>query len=140
MGFLSKLFKKPTGNVISATAESIGNLAKDIRTAITGDIPPEKRAELYGKILDITYELTKVQSNVVIAEIQGQSWLQRNWRPILMFLCIIIIGWNYIIVPIIGHGLKPMVLPKELWTLLTIGVGGYVGGRTVEKIVANSKK
>jgi len=139
MGFLKKIFGNSAGNAVSATAESIGNLAKDIRTAITGDIPPEKRADLYSKILDITSELAKLQSNVVIAEIQGQSWIQRAWRPVLMWVCIFIIAWNYIINPILGFN-KAIDMPPELWKLLFIGVGGYITLRSGEKIINNLRK
>ena len=135
MGFLSKLFKKPAATAVSTTLDSIGNLAKDIRQAITNDIPADKRADLYSKILDIQLELAIMQSNVIIAEVQGKSWLQRNWRPILMLIVIFIISWNYILAPIFH--LTSLPLPKELWTLLTIGVGGYVTGRSAEKIISN---
>ena len=137
MGFLSKIFHKRTSTAISTTVDSIGNLAKDIRTAITGDIPPEKRAELYSKILDVTIELSKTQSNIIMTEMNG-NWMQRSWRPILMFICIIIIAWNYMIVPVAG--LPPMVLPKELWTLLTVGTGGYIALRSGEKIANNLRR
>lgn len=139
MGFLSKLFGRASSTTVATTADSIGNLAKDMRTAITGDIPPAQRAELYGKILDITSKVTELQSNVIITEMGG-SWLQRNWRPLLMLICIIIIAWNYMFVPVIGHNLRQMILPKQLWNLLTIGVSGYIVGRSGEKIVEKFKK
>ena len=31
-------------------------------------------------------------------------------------------------------------LPPELWTLLTVGVGGYTIGRLAEKVAGNLKK
>ena len=137
MGFFKKLFGKTINKTSTNAIDSIGNLAKDIRLAIKNDIPADKRAELYGKILDVTIELAKIQSNVVVTEMQG-NWLQRSWRPILMLLCIIIIAWNYMFVPIFH--LPQMILPKELWTLLTIGVSGYIVGRSGEKIINNIKK
>ena len=94
MGFFKKLFGKTINKTSTNAIDSIGNLAKDIRLAIKNDMPADKRAELYGKILDVTIELAKIQSNVVNTEMQG-NWLQRSWRPILMLLCIIIIAWNY---------------------------------------------
>ena len=137
MGFFKKLFGKTINKTSTNAIDSIGNLAKDIRLAIKNDMPADKRAELYGKILDVTIELAKIQSNVVNTEMQG-NWLQRSWRPILMLLCIIIIAWNYMFVPIFH--LPQMILPKELWTLLTIGVSGYIVGRSGEKIINNIKK
>jgi len=133
MGFLKRLFAKKAGTGVSNVLDSVGNLATDIRSAITGDMPPEVKANLYGKILDITLEVTKMQSNVIVAEAQGASWIQRNWRPVTMltFLILIVLAALRVI------DLSLMQVPKPMWTLLTVGIGGYIGGRTVEKAVLN---
>jgi hypothetical protein len=31
-----------------------------------------------------------------------------------------------------------LAIPEGMWTLLTVGIGGYIGGRTVEKVLKNS--
>ena len=33
-----------------------------------------------------------------------------------------------------------MAIPDQVWTLLTIGIGGYVGGRSIEKAATNVAK
>ena len=57
-----------------------------------------------------------------------------------------IVSWNFLLAPLIELGVLlytgnqiPLVipLPGELWTLLTVGVGGYVVGRSVEKTGKN---
>lgn len=77
-------------------------------------------------------------TKIILAEAQGESWLQRNWRPLLMLAVVAIIVNNYILVPwliVFGVDNAPVLeLPGELWSLLTIGVGGYVVGRSVEKV------
>lgn len=82
-------------------------------------------------------ELTKTQADVLLAEINGKSAMQRNWRPTLMYVCIGIIANNFLFAPymqaIFGWSVM-LVLPTELWALMTLGVGGYIGGRTFEKI------
>ena len=83
MGILGSLFKTG-GDTIKGTLEGAGTLAKDIRTAITNEVPAEKRAELEAKALQMESEVKKAQSEVIIAEAKGDSWLQRNWRPIVM--------------------------------------------------------
>jgi len=74
--------------------------------------------------------------SIILAEAQGESWLQRNWRPLLMLTCITIIANNFVLYPylraIFGWGVA-LELPEALWELLKIGVGGYVVGRSVEK-------
>ncbi len=136
--FLRKLFGKVTAPAASTVLDSVGELAKDIRTAITGDIPPEKRASLYEKILDITLEITKVRANIITTEAQG-NWMQRSWRPVLMWVCIFIVAWNYIINPLAGLN-RALNLPDKLWNLLILGVGGYIAGRSGEKIVDTLRK
>ena len=42
MGFLANLFTKGAGDAVKGTLEGAGSLAKDLRSAITGQISPEK--------------------------------------------------------------------------------------------------
>ncbi|MBI1910691.1 MAG: hypothetical protein HYS21_01680 [Deltaproteobacteria bacterium] len=76
-------------------------------------------------------------ADVSVAEAQGQSWLQQNWRPLLMLTIIIIVANNYILYPclsIFTDKVRVLDLPDRLWQLMEIGVGGYIMGRTVEKV------
>jgi len=132
MGLFAGLFK-PKADTIKGTVEGIGGLAKDLRTAITGDIPPALRAELLGKVLDIINSISQIQSNIIIAEAQGKSWLQRTWRPITMMTFLVLVVLD-------SFGVLPFRLAKESWTLLQIGLGGYVVGRSAEKVVGLLKK
>ncbi|MCX7871631.1 MAG: holin family protein, partial [bacterium] len=40
--------------------------------------------ELAGKIIELEGKVVESQAEVLKAEAQGNSWLQRNWRPITM--------------------------------------------------------
>ena len=126
MGFWSNLFK-PGGDTIKGTLEGAGTLAKDIRTAITGEVSPEKKAELEAKLLSLQSEILKAQAGVVMAEANGQSWLQRSWRPITMLTFLILVVLD-------SFGVLPFRLAKEAWGLLKIGLGGYVIGRSAETV------
>ena len=86
--------------------------------------------------------LQKAAENVK-AEIQGESWLQRNWRPLLMLSIVAILVNNYLLFPYLNLFTdKALILdlPHDLFTLLTTGVGGYVVGRSVEKGIREWKK
>ncbi len=88
---------------------------------------------------EIENALITAQSQVIIAEAKG-GWLQRSWRPLLMLTAIIIIFNNYVILPYaraFGLDLPLLELPAGLWALLTTGVGGYVVGRSAEKMLPN---
>jgi len=78
-------------------------------------------------------EMKELQAaaDIIVAEAQGESWLQRNWRPLLMVMFGVIIANNYILVPIFNTPAAD--IPPDMWDLLKLGVGGYVVGRTVEK-------
>lgn len=74
------------------------------------------------------------------AEAKSQSWLTAAWRPLLMMVVISIIAINYLVLPIIAIGYPEVMdnvleLPDQLWNLLTLGVSGYVVGRSGEKMV-----
>jgi len=80
--------------------------------------------------------LVQEQASIIKAEATGHSWLQRNWRPLLMLIIIVIIANNYIFFPYASMFTDKAVileLPDHLWGLIKIGVGGYVVGRSGEK-------
>jgi len=94
-------------------------------------------------ILKYQTELLKAQAKIVEAEAGGESWLQRNWRPLLMVSITAILINNFILFPYLSLFTEKVVmleLPNGLWTLLTAGVTGYVVGRSAEKTVKNLKK
>ena len=113
--------------------DGIGGLATDIREAIKGkEIDP-------NKLIDTYIEIEKLKAGVIEAEMSG-NWLQRSWRPILMMSLVVIVVNNYILFPYFPETLTMLDLPDELWNLLTIGVGGYVAWRSIEKAVKIYKK
>jgi hypothetical protein len=81
------------------------------------------------KILDYEAQLLEKRSDIVKAEATGQSWLQRSWRPITMLTFLVLVVCN-------SFGLLVTPLADEAWTLLQIGLGGYVVGRSAEKVVS----
>lgn len=91
---------------------------------------------LQQKILDGQAKEIEAAASIIVAEAQGESWLQRNWRPMLMCLFGLIVANNYIVGPYLALFAGPSLildLPPDMWDLLKIGVGGYVVGRSVEK-------
>jgi len=73
-------------------------------------------------------ELLKAKSTIITAEAQGDSFLQRNWRPITMLTFLVLVVFD-------SFGWLPNRLAAEAWMLLQIGLGGYVVGRSAEKLV-----
>jgi hypothetical protein len=92
--------------------------------------------QLNVKMLEYEAQIAQYQSQVIIAEAKGESWLQRNWRPSLMAVFGVIVANNYILAPYLQEMFDWTVvleIPEQLWGLLKLGVGGYIGGRSIEK-------
>jgi predicted MFS family arabinose efflux permease len=95
-----------------------------------------KKEILVNKHQEVT-QLIEGQTKIILAEAQG-GWLQRNWRPLLMLICILIIFNNYVLFPYLSMFTEKatmLELPKGLWALINLGVGGYIAGRSAEKIM-----
>ena len=114
-------------------------LAKAIGKAVPDRAEAERlKASIQLELLKASADETKHATSVLLAEIGGESWLQRSWRPILMLSIVAIVVNNYLLYPYLSlFGLPAVVLelPSELFNLMTVGVGGYVIGRTGEKIM-----
>ncbi len=78
-------------------------------------------------------------SKVIVAEASSGNWMATNWRPCLMFLFMGLIANQFFLFPIlkmIGLHIDIPPLPNQGWDLLQIGLGGYVIGRTGEKMMS----
>ena len=124
---IKSFFTSGAGDAVQKTFNGIGDLAKDIKTIATGKLDPETAVNLLLKVANIELEFGKLQSQVIIAEAQG-NWLQRNWRPITMMVFLLLIILD-------SFKILPNPLAPEIWGLLMIGLGGYVVGRSAEKVV-----
>ncbi len=77
-------------------------------------------------------ELQKMQTEIIVTEAKG-NWLQRSWRPILMLAFGFIVIYVKFLAPLFD--LRIPELENEFWNLLQLGIGGYVIGRTGEKMM-----
>jgi len=115
----------------------LGKVAGSVADRIFPDPEHElKRIELQqalqAAVLERTSEIERAAAEVVKAEAQGQSWLQRTWRPVtmLVFVALIVARWLGWSAPNLGEA---EVL--KLWDIVEIGLGGYVIGRSAEKVL-----
>ena len=80
-----------------------------------------------SQVMDYQKQLLDSQTQIVKAEAQGNSWLQRSWRPITMLTFLVLVVCD-------AFGWLPFRLASDAWGLLKLGLGGYVVGRSVEKV------
>ena len=119
----------------------IAPLAKMLFSTIDKAIPDKDQAEklkfqLNQQLLKSSTEELKAAASIVEAEAKS-NWFVSSWRPLLMYVLIFILVWNFILGPIIKIIFGSVItfeLPGDVWTLLQIGLGGYVVGRSGESI------
>jgi hypothetical protein len=83
-------------------------------------------------------QLVNARAQIIVAEAKGDSWIQRSWRPIAMLCFVFIIMNNHAFAPYLGAMGLPVVIlptPPDLWAVIKLGLGGYVVGRSAEKII-----
>ena len=115
---------------------SATELTKSVGDAIDGIVTSDEeklkaKAELTEIVTSKLTDIAKFQKEVLITELSGTK-LQRSWRPIVMLMFAFIIVYSKFIAP--AFGLPNAELEPEFWTLIEIGLGGYVVGRSVEKV------
>lgn len=100
------------------------------------DLAAKLKAELQTQLLQShTQELTAA-AKIIEAEAKA-GWFASSWRPLLMYVLIFILVWNYVIGPVIKIFTGAVIsfeLPGDVWTLLNVGLGGYVIGRSAESV------
>lgn len=99
--------------------------------------------EIKVALLDHAESIENMRGEIVLAEAKSDSWLTSSWRPLLMMVIVTIVALNYLLFPILNMFTTTQYLielPDELWNLLQIGVGGYIVGRSGEKMITTFKK
>lgn len=103
----------------------VGNLFPD----------PEQKAkaeqEVLVQLMQHQQQIETAAAGIIQAEAASQHWLAANWRPITMltFLGLIVARWFGWAAPNLAEAEY-----IKLWSIVELGLGGYVIGRSVEKI------
>ena len=90
------------------------------------------QAELSLALLANANAIEKAAADIVKTEAQSGNWLASSWRPLVMltFTTLIVMRW----LGYAASGLSEAEVLK-LWDIVQLGLGGYVIGRSVEKIM-----
>jgi len=125
------------GEAVKGVTDLVGKFVED------PDKANELETEIKKSLMGIEKQLIQSQTAVIVAEAKSQSFIAKNWRPMIMLIFGAIILNNYILFPYIqlfgGTAIK-LDLPPAMWELLKIGIGGYIVGRTGEKMVDTCAK
>lgn len=134
MNPLSSLLSGGVSGIFDGVKGIIGSFVTDPTQKLAAATELSKlQIDFQAKQIDAEKDFAAQQASVVIAEAKSDSWLASNWRPITMLSFVFIILWNYVVVPLFHQ--IPVLIPDGMWDLLKLGIGGYIGARTVEKVV-----
>ena len=126
MGFLSTIKETFAGGGAGGVVKGANEILKSIDGLNTSE---DEKAEHRKSVIET---VVQAQSAVLVAEATSESWLASNWRPLLATMWGCIVTYTFFFGPMFGLPIVP--LPPELWSLLTLMIGGYAGGRSVEKL------
>ena len=120
---------------------SVAHLAKILFNTIEKAVPDKDlqeklKAQLQTQLLQSHTQELKAAASIIEAEAKA-GWFASSWRPLLMYVLIFILVWNYVIGPVIKIFMGAVItfeLPGDVWSLLQIGLGGYVLGRSAESV------
>jgi len=147
MNIITSIFKNGVDSVVSSVSDGLDKLfTSDEERLQAKNMLQQIKTEMQKNTLDfeiqIEQEITKrvnAQKEIIIAEAKGESFMQRNWRPIVMLTFTFIIANNYILVPyfsaLFSVNIPKLELTEQMFNLISLGLGGYVMGRSLEKTV-----
>lgn len=122
----------PIFDVLGSILSPIGQVVDELHTSDEEKLKAraalvELQVRAGQEMLNYEARLVEAQTSVIRAEASGHSWLQQSWRPITMltFLALVVCD---------SFGWLAFRLAEQAWDLLQIGLGGYVIGRSAEKI------
>ena len=137
---LSLVTNLVTGLLNGPVNKALDGYIKDV------ELRRKLEAELEQQLMSHMGRALEHETSVVLAEVNSEHWLTRSWRPILMLTLlgfIVLVGMVLPLIDGLAGGPVPFnprwqALPPEFWQFLSVGVGGYVGGRSLEKIAAQA--
>jgi len=96
MGLFSNIIGSATLGGVKGVFEGVGSLAKDIRSAITGEISPDKQAEILEKVNELEAQAKMGQIEINKAEASHRSIFVAGWRPYIGWIAGTAIGLYFI--------------------------------------------
>jgi len=131
-------------NFIGQAFEPAAKLVDALHTSV------EEKLVLKAKLLEIqagvlteslALEKTSLEAraSIIITEAKSDSWLTKSWRPIVMLsLAASVLAYWFGLTPTdssTGLSTIPLEIVNRMYSLVQIGVGGYIASRGAEKVI-----
>ena len=149
MGWIKNLFNKD--NTISNTIDSAGSFAENVRAAITGEIKPDKLAEIITQSQELSKQANQASKEINIVEAQSDKLFVSGWRPFIGWVCcgslsvyfipqFLIATFLWTTECILLGIIRPYPIDVKGLMELVLAMLGLAGLRTAEKFGSVNKK
>lgn len=125
---------------VTDVVNGIGDAALKVRSAITGNLTPDKAAEVELHLADLEAKVAEAQSKVNEVDAASPSFFVAGARPAAMWVCVFGLAYSFLIQPFLEWAsinlgwMKPPVIDTGTILTLITGMLGLSGYRTFEKI------
>ena len=125
---------------LGALINGFGKIVDDVHTSDEERLKAKQgllslQIEANSKVLEYEAGIVKAQADIIKTEAASGNFLAANWRPITMLTLVALVSAHWL-------GFTPENLTEaEVLALLEIvkwGLGGYVVGRTAEKVIPST--
>lgn len=124
----------PVGGLLESINGILGKFITDPAQKIQATLELTKaQNDLTMKLAELDAQNYQAQRDVIVAEAKSDSWITRNWRPLVALgfsAHVFVIVWTGGVLN--GHTLSPQFV-ADMMSTVKLCLGGYYIGRTVEK-------
>ena len=125
---LNKIFSGGATELV----KSVGGVIDDLHTSKEEKLEAERK--INDMIMGYEAEMQKQVTNRWKVDMQSDSWLSKNIRPlVLIFLCVSTVLLIFIDAGVISFEVKASWVDLLQLVLITV-IGAYFGGRSLEKV------
>ena len=128
MSIITKIFSSGAADLI----KGVGGVIDDLHTSTEEKLAAEEKIK--NMIMGYEAEMQKQVSERWKVDMQSDSWLSKNIRPlVLIFLCVSTVLLIFIDAGVISFEVKASWVDLLQLVLITV-IGAYFGGRSLEKV------
>lgn len=142
MGLLDTILGGGVGKMVK---DVVGSFKLDPETKAKIDAAVEEHShelavldkQYEAKLLEARQKEVEVAGANIRAEAASDSFISKNARPLFIFIGSIVIWANYLVAMIAGIAGRqyiPVEVPDIVFQIYILGFGGYVAGRSYEKV------
>lgn len=136
MGVLDSIFGFTTG-IFKPVTDLVDELhtSDEEKNAVRMEVARLQQA-VTAKAMDYEARVLEARSDIIKAEASSSNVLASSWRPVTMYVFLFMLVWRWVGpsfgIPVVDVSES---LELEFFNIIKIGLGGYIVGRSAEKIV-----